>query len=150
MEPNSPSSPPSPDPGARQHAPRPPLLVYDGDCGLCTRLATRYRARAGAAVRVLPGVALGPGEPPIPAEVLARSVVFVDEAGRRHEGAAAVTEALARAGRTWPRALYRRVPGLAPVAEALYRLVARHRHRLPGSTCTLADAPRPPTPRDDS
>jgi predicted DCC family thiol-disulfide oxidoreductase YuxK len=55
-------------------------------------------------------------------------VVLVSPDGEVFEGAEAVFRSLAEApGRQWPLEAYRRIPGFAAIAEAAYRLVARHR-----------------------
>jgi hypothetical protein len=55
-------------------------------------------------------------------------VVLVSPDGEVFEGAEAVFRSLAKApGRQWPLEAYRRIPGFAAIAEAAYRLVARHR-----------------------
>lgn len=67
--------------------------------------------------------------PEIPVERFRASVQLVERDGRVYEGAEAVFRALATApGGGWPLALYRRVPGLASLAEAIYRFIARHRN----------------------
>src|SRR5207249_3238346 len=73
--------------------------------------------------------------------------------GRHTEGAEAVFRALAYApGSGWLLALYQRLPGMAPVSEAIYGWVARHRSLMlrltrwiwgahvvpPGETLTVA------------
>ena len=117
-----------------------PVLVYDGTCGFCSKivqLVLRHDRRGtvrfapleghfGAALRArYPGLAnaesvvwVDPTEPGDPERVLLRS-----------DAALAVARYL---GGWWRLAL---LGQLVPRTwrDALYRIVARHRHRLPGA-----------------
>ena len=111
-------------------------LFFDGACGMCTRsrdlllklnrtgdLKTEALQSAGAAER------LG-----IPASRLLESVRWLDSSGEVYAGAEAANAALSAAiGTKVPLVLYR-VPGMRFVQEAVYRWVATHRHRFPGTT----------------
>ena len=124
---------------------RRPVLVYDGDCGFCTRsarlaerLPARFRLTAWqdadlAALRIT--------------EARARhEVVWVGEDGRLSGGAAAVGELLKASRFPWSvlgHALS--APVVRQVAGVVYRGVAANRYRLPGSTpaCRLPERERP-------
>ncbi len=111
-------------------------LFFDGACGMCTRsrdlllklnrtgdLKTEALQSAGAAER------LG-----IPASRLLESVRWLDSSGEVYAGAEAANAALSAAiGTKVPLVLYR-VPGMRFVQETVYRWVATHRHRFPGTT----------------
>lgn len=107
-----------------------PILVFDGDCDFCRLWIARWRERTGDRVGYLPFQDPRVEEqfPELDRARCARSVQFIDAAGDVTEGAAAVFGALALspAGRG-PQWLYRNVPGIAPVTEWAYRLVADHR-----------------------
>jgi len=115
-----------------------PLLVFDGECGFCTRtlgwlrLADRRRL-----IETAPYQRSGvPERLGISREVCAASVQGRGADGARAEGAEAINAALAVAlGAIWPERLYRRTSG---IQQRAYRWVAEHRHRLPGVTpwCT--------------
>lgn len=112
------------------------VLFFDGGCGMCTRarnllvrlnrtgdVATEPLQRAGTAERL--GVAQAR---------LAESVWWLDSSGRVYAAAEAVNAALSAAlGSRVPLAVYR-IPGIRQLQEAVYRWVARHRHRFPGTT----------------
>ncbi len=112
------------------------VLFFDGACGMCTRarnflvrldrtgeLQTEPFQRAGTAER------LG-----IPAARLGESVWWLDSSGDVAGGAEAVNAALCAAlGTRLPLLLYR-VPGFGYAQEAVYRWVAAHRYRFPGTT----------------
>ena len=112
------------------------VLFFDGACGMCTRsrdlllklnrtgdLKTESLQSRGAAER------LG-----VPATRLLESVRWLDSSGEVYAGAEAANAALSAAiGTKLPLALYR-VPGMRFVQEAIYRWVAAHRYRFPGTT----------------
>lgn len=110
-------------------------LVYDGDCGFCTSCAL-WLERGGVAVvpwQRLDLVDVGLTE----GEVSAR-VYWLVEARPVDSGAGAVGLSLLDRGGIWaPVGRVVRSPLVRPLAELVYRFVARNRHRLPGSTCAI-------------
>ena len=113
------------------------VLFFDGACGMCTRarnflvrldrtgdLQTEPFQRAGAAER------LG-----IPASRLVESVWWLDSSGDVSGGAEAVNAALSR-GASGPdcRCSSTASPVFGYAQEAVYRWVAAHRYRFPGTT----------------
>lgn len=124
-----------------------PLLVYDGDCGFCTRsvfLARRLPARVRWAAE--PWQDLDLSALRTTQDRARHEVLWVDERGRVFGGAAAVAELLrgTRAPWSWVGTLMS-VPVLRSMAEWAYRRVAHNRHRLPGTTpaCQLPVQQRP-------
>ncbi|MEV4613654.1 DUF393 domain-containing protein [Kitasatospora sp. NPDC049258] len=131
---------------------RDPVLVFDGDCGFCTtcvNFAERYlRASLSsggwAAVPFqfadLPGLdARAGGRGQVTAERAEREVLWVTPSGAVYGGAQAAARLLLRSGGAW--AYLGAVLTLAPVrplAAAVYRFTARHRHQLPGGTAACA------------
>ena len=112
-------------------SPGKPLLIFDGECGFCRRLAARGRRVLGERVDLAPYQEVAASHPDIPRQRFAETIHLVEPDGRWSTGAEAVFRALAHAprGGLW-LAVYQRVPGFAPVSEWCYRLVARHRGRL--------------------
>jgi predicted DCC family thiol-disulfide oxidoreductase YuxK len=120
-----------------------PVLIYDGDCAFCQRSVALAR-------RVHPGLrsqayqqtdlaALGVAEARAEHEVL-----WADAAGRVSGGAQAVARLLIDAGQPWAAAGWLlRVPPLSWLAAVVYRLIATHRHQLPGGTAACAVDARP-------
>lgn len=122
----------------------PPVLLYDGDCGFCSRtvqfvLAHEPRARR-TALRFAPlGGAFGASvRATVPALSRVDSVVWFDAARGialvRSDAALALARhlgggwrLLAAFGRLIPRAL----------RDSAYNLIARHRHWLAGAQCVL-------------
>lgn len=103
------------------------LLIYDGDCALCRLWVDAWRAQTGDRVVYAPSQEITEKFPDIPRAKYRRAVQLIDADGRRYEAAEAVFRALAHApGRGWLLRLYE-APLVGPIAEAAYRLVARHR-----------------------
>lgn len=109
------------------------LVLFDSDCGFCTRSAERLRRISTARVEPLHaadlavlGVSPERAEREMPAVLASGAVVY---------GTDAIAAALA-SGPWWARAasVLVRVPGLRALAQVIYRWVARNRHRLPGGT----------------
>lgn len=126
-----------------------PVLVYDGDCGFCTRsvfLARRLPARLRWAAE--PWQELELSELRTTQDRARHEVLWVDERGRVFGGAAAMAQLLRamRAPWSWLGVLVS-VPVLGSVAEWTYRRIANNRHRLPGTTpaCRLPAPQRPET-----
>lgn len=70
----------------------------------------------------------------IPADRLMESVWWLDSSGGVYGGAEAANAAVSAAlGTRLPLLVYR-VPGMRSLQEALYRWVADHRNRFPGTT----------------
>jgi lipase maturation factor 1 len=105
-----------------------PLLVYDGECDFCRVWLERWRRATGDRVAYAPYQEAADLVPEIPRARFAEAIHLLESGGRWSRGAEAVFRSLSYApGRGWALALYRHLPGFAPVAEALYRLIARHR-----------------------
>ncbi|MEP6812188.1 MAG: DCC1-like thiol-disulfide oxidoreductase family protein [Actinomycetota bacterium] len=115
-----------------------PMLIYDGDCSFCTASANWAAARWRGRARAVPWQTLAPDE--LAAHALTLDDVrcaawWINEAGHRSRGHLAIAEAL-RAGEggsaTVGRVLL--VPPFRWIGVAVYPLIARWRHRLPGGT----------------
>jgi predicted DCC family thiol-disulfide oxidoreductase YuxK len=133
------------------------ILLYDGDCGVCTRLAgfvaRRLRpslpagARAGGQVYGISAYQdadLGPlGLTPAQCDA---ALQWVDSSGRISSAQDAVARLLL-ASRPWARPIgaVLLAPGIDTLAGVVYRTVAANRSRLPGGTpaCQLPAAQRP-------
>jgi predicted DCC family thiol-disulfide oxidoreductase YuxK len=117
-------------------------LLFDGDCGFCTR-AAHLAERINPGVAVLAWqradlVALGVSEAQAAA---ALQYVSGDRVG---DGSDAVAFFLLDSGRLLGlvgRTLL--LPGVRGAAQAGYRIVAANRHRLPGGTPACAISPGP-------
>ena len=112
------------------------VLLYDADCGFCTR-AARIAPKLRLAVGVypmqsadLPGLGVDP-------ERARRELPFVDPAGAVSYGHLAVAAAL-RTGPAPARlaGALMRAPVLTLLFRVIYAAVAANRHRLPGATAS--------------
>ncbi len=106
-----------------------PRLIYDGSCSYCRRQVERLRARVGDAVSFEP-YQTAKDTVDIPEPVLARAVHFIDADGHAYSGAEAVLRARAAGGSSALLWMYRRVPSVAPLANAIYAWIARNRSRF--------------------
>ena len=106
-----------------------PVLVFDGDCGFCRFWIARWRHRTGETVDYEPlqHPDIPRRFPEIPRERFARAVQLIEADGRVSEAAEAVFRLLALGRRRAPLWAYEHVPGVAPVTERAYRVIADHR-----------------------
>jgi predicted DCC family thiol-disulfide oxidoreductase YuxK len=123
-----------------------PLLIFDGDCAFCTSsahwLARRLNRPDGANARLVPWqftdlAALG-----TTAERTQREALWVSADGTIYGGAAAFAEWLKFRGGAYGvvgRAI--NLPGVRALAAAVYRVIAKNRHRMPGGSPACALPP---------
>lgn len=106
-----------------------PILIYDGDCKFCRRSVARLLHVTGDRVDTRPFQEVAEQFPVISLERFQASVQLVQPDGSVHAGAEAVFRTLAyNPCLGLPLWMYLKVPGVAPVTEFLYRLVARNRN----------------------
>jgi predicted DCC family thiol-disulfide oxidoreductase YuxK len=117
--------------GRPMTTPTKPQVYYDGECEMCQTWAKRCRTMTGDAVGYTPLQGLDEAARRSAPGSVDDGVRLIDETGRSFVGADAVLQLLSRTRRwRWLWWLSRRVPGALPVSRAIYRVVARHRHRL--------------------
>lgn len=113
--------------GAATHDAR-PVLVYDGDCGFCKFWVRYWQKLTGERVRYGPYQELAAHYPQVPVEEFRRASQYIAADGVRAGAAQASFLTLSHApGKGFWLALYRRLPGFAPLTELAYRLIAAHR-----------------------
>jgi predicted DCC family thiol-disulfide oxidoreductase YuxK len=112
------------------------LLVYDGDCGFCTRSAKWAAAGLRPGADVQPWQALDLAELGLTAQDVTEAAWWIDERGGKHRGSHAAAEALVASRARWRRVLGHllRVPPLSWLGVPIYALVSRFRYKLPGAT----------------
>ena len=117
-------------------------ILYDADCGFCSRWAWRIALFAGPA-----GFHLAPLQAPWVRQRLQLSDArLMDEmrvltaAGDVYGGADALLHVARRIWWSRPFTVLAWIPGVMPLSRAAYRWIARHRHEIPGA-CPL------PSPR---
>jgi predicted DCC family thiol-disulfide oxidoreductase YuxK len=125
-----------------------PVLVYDGDCGICTRFArvsTRLRRRAGD-YAVAPWQTLDLAPLGLTPQQCDAAVQWVAADGAVSSGQDAIGRSLlAAATPVRPLGALILTPGVNALAGVVYRWVAANRSRLPGGTpaCSLPAEQRP-------
>ncbi len=109
-------------------APPRPLLVYDGDCGFCAYWARYWQKLTGERVEYRPYQEVASQYPAISQADFQRAVQFIAPDGRRAAAAEASFLTLSNArGKGFWLALYRRLPGFAPISELIYAFIAKRR-----------------------
>ena len=112
------------------------ILVFDGQCGMCTRVVNRmarWNRKGRLRIEPLqsPGVAERVG---VPDDRLPESAWWLDASGAVFAGAHAMNAAPSKAlGTPLPLGIYRR-PGIGALQNVVYRWVAAHRYRFRGVT----------------
>lgn len=112
------------------------ILIYDGDCGFCTNCASFGQARLRRPVEIYPWQSISDlSQYGLTQQDVLERVYFVNHNGTVVGGA----RALCRFGQHmkfgWEiLGTILLVPPLIYIAEFIYRIVARNRHRLPGSS----------------
>lgn len=122
-----------------------PVLVFDGDCGMCTRCAEFVEQQLPSDVEVVAfqltdRAALGLTE-----EQCERALQWVAPSGQVEQGHRAVAALLIDCGLPWSvLGWITRTPPTSWAAALAYRWIAANRHRLPGGTpaCALPQAQR--------
>lgn len=118
-------------------------LIYDADCGFCTRSAmwlnegASFELRAGQSIGDLQSFGLD--------EAMLNEAAFWSEGGKVvASGADAIGHALISKGRWYTTCLGRFTIAapVRPFARAVYRVVARKRHSLPGGTAACRINPQ--------
>jgi predicted DCC family thiol-disulfide oxidoreductase YuxK len=121
------------------------VLVYDGDCGFCTRSVAWLLRRGRAGFEAKAWQSLPDLEEVGLTESGVRDAAFWLQEGRPPvSGAAAIAAALIARGRPTAFTGYiLRLPLIDVVAAAVYRVVAANRHRMPSGTsaCRVPDDP---------
>ena len=111
-------------------------LFFDGNCGMCTRsLGLLLKLNRTGDLQTEPlqgaGVAARLG---VEQSHLLESVRWLDSSGAVYSGAEAANAAVSAAiGTRLPLLVYR-LPGIRSLQDVVYRWVADHRYRFPGTT----------------
>jgi predicted DCC family thiol-disulfide oxidoreductase YuxK len=93
-------------------------LIYDGDCGFCVYWARYWQKLTGGRVEYRPYQEITAQYPDSPQAEFQRAVQYIAPDGRRASAAEASFLTLSHApGKGFWLALYKHVPGFAPVSE---------------------------------
>jgi predicted DCC family thiol-disulfide oxidoreductase YuxK len=118
-----------------------PVLLFDGDCGFCTRSAG-WLSRLGIGAEVIAWQLADIEQYGISAEQAMTAVQWVGVDGTVRHGHEAIAAASSQGGfalRVLGKLMV--LPGINAVSALTYRLVARYRYRLPGGTHACAAHP---------
>ncbi|MBY8886954.1 DUF393 domain-containing protein [Streptomyces sp. PTM05] len=109
-----------------------PVVLFDGECGFCRAATGRLARHLSLGGRLLPWQSVDLATYRLTRAQAEQRLWFVT-AERRTGGAAAFAEWFATGNRA-ARAAGRLIalPGVRSLARAVYALVARNRHRIPG------------------
>jgi predicted DCC family thiol-disulfide oxidoreductase YuxK len=120
-----------------------PVVIFDGDCAICTTLAGVIETRLRPPGAVQPWQRLDLAAYGLTDLQCAEALQYVDADGRVYAAERAVARLL-QASRPWarPAGYLIALPGVRSVAGVVYRWVARNRSRLPGGTPACSVPPR--------
>lgn len=131
---------------------RPYTLVFDGDCRFCTRSVNLVAAwDRGGLVEIVPFQEPGVKErfPWIAASAYEEAIQLVGPGGETFSGAAAAERLVKLLPGGRPFGCLFGLPFARPIAERVYRLVARNRSRLGcGAHCPVSRPGERPTPEE--
>jgi predicted DCC family thiol-disulfide oxidoreductase YuxK len=116
-----------------------PLLIFDGECGICTTSANVMRRWIRPDCDIEPWQRTDIASFGLTPEECSSAVQFVTADRRVYSGSRAVMRMLRTAPLPWPAVgALGDSPGIAWVADRTYRWIAANRDRLPGSTPACA------------
>jgi predicted DCC family thiol-disulfide oxidoreductase YuxK len=117
-------------------------LVFDGDCGFCTRCVALVPKRVRRTTKVVPYQRADLAALDLTAAECAEAVQWVGDDGSRGRGHAAIGRLLQSGGGAWAVVgTLLLLPPVSWLAAVVYRLVAANRMRLPGGTPACALPP---------
>jgi len=119
------------------HSSQQSVLIFDGDCGFCTRTAQwLMRQNTHQRFEVLPWQTPGLlAQVGLNQQQVSEAAWYVDPDGHQYRGAGAINAAFAALGGIYGlMSLAYHLPGLKQTEDLVYSWVARNRYRLPGST----------------
>lgn len=109
------------------------MFLFDGECGFCRKWARRLGRVTRGRVPIVPWQSVDIGALGVTPDECNQAVQFVETDGSHVGGAVAIGRHLRHVG--LPLSLVGRVmlvPGIKHAAGAVYRWVARNRHRFRG------------------
>ena len=108
-----------------------PLLVFDGECGFCRRLASKWREKTGEQIDFVPYNEIPGNVRHISIEEFKKEIKLIYPEGRVYGGADAAFRVVEHTNSplkvlSW---FYRHIPFFDSVSEWVYKIVARNRGR---------------------
>ncbi len=114
-------------------------LIYDADCGFCTTSASWISARLASGSTILPSHDLDLDAHGLTLDDVMTAAYWIDDSGTAHRGSVGIALALRNSSAPWSWAgAVMAVPPVSWLAAAVYPIVAKNRHRLPGATAACA------------
>lgn len=112
------------------------FLVYDGDCGFCTTSATFFAERIASSPRsIAPWQSLDLNSFDLTETNVTTAAYWIDEQGAAHRAHKGIAKALIASPMPWSVAGWvLATPPVSWLASVVYKLVAKNRYKLPGST----------------
>jgi predicted DCC family thiol-disulfide oxidoreductase YuxK len=113
----------------------PAVLIFDGDCAVCTSSADWAQRHVKTEVQIVPWQRTDLAAYGLTPEDASAAAWWISPDGRRYRGHLAVSQTL-RHSNAWlrPAGWLLSVPPFSWVAALVYMVVARYRHHLPGAT----------------
>jgi len=109
-----------------------PLLVFDGECGFCRRLASKWHEKTGEQIDFAPYNEIADDIRHISIEEFKKEIKLIYPEGRVYGGAAAAFRVI-KHSKSPLRALswfYSFTRAFDPIWEWIYKIVVRNRHRI--------------------
>jgi predicted DCC family thiol-disulfide oxidoreductase YuxK len=111
------------------------MLIFDGDCSFCTTSANWIEHRLPNGTRVEPWQRLDLDALGLTRANVTTAAYWVDARGKAFRGHRSIGKALIAAGGRWkPVGALILIPPFSWLAAAMYVVIAKNRHRLPGGT----------------
>ncbi len=118
-----------------------PILIFDGDCGFCTMSINFVQRWIKPRARIVAWQLTDLDALGVTQQECAEAIQWIPRHGQKLSGGAAAAAALKSAPSPWPLlGALLDAPALRVVTDRAYKLIARNRYRLPGSTpaCKVA------------
>ncbi|MGH3545546.1 MAG: thiol-disulfide oxidoreductase DCC family protein [Mycobacteriales bacterium] len=122
-----------------------PVFLYDGDCAFCSSCARFISRRLNTNALVVPWQTVAIEPLGVTVQQCDAAVQWIAQDNSVTNGPQAIAWLLIDAGSIWrPLGWLLRIPPASWLAEPIYRLISRNRHRMPGGTaaCSLPQAQR--------
>ena len=107
-----------------------PLLVFDGECGFCRRLASKWHEKTGEQIDFTPANEITDNFRHTSLEGIENEIKLIYPEGRVYSGAAAAFKVIEQSQSplrmlSW---IYNHTHAFDPIWEWIYKIVSRNRH----------------------
>ena len=116
-----------------------PLLIFDGDCGFCTSSAS-WICSKNAHINISSWQSIDLSTYDLTEPEVSSAVYWIDSTGKKFRGHFAIGKVLKESNQIWRKLAGSIISSkvFTPFGKILYRLIAKYRHKLPGSTESCA------------